>query len=45
MGSDLMGSTAVLNSIPTPTERDYALAKAYLEKLDGLEDIIEMLGL
>ena len=44
MGSDLIGSTAILNSIPTPAKKDYALAKAYLEKR-GHEDIIEMLGL
>lgn len=44
MSSDLMGSTAVLNSIPTPLEKDYALAKAYLEKR-GHDDIIEMLSL
>ena len=44
MSSDLMGSTAVMNSIPTPTEKDYVFAKAYLEKR-GHEDIIEMLGL
>lgn len=44
MSSDLIGSTAVMNSIPTPTEREYALAKVYLSKR-GLEDIIEMLSL
>ena len=44
MGSDLVGSTAIMNSIPTPTEKDYVLAKAYLEKR-GHQDIIEMLSL
>ena len=44
MGSDLVGSTAIMNSIPTPTESDYVLAKAYLEKR-GHQDIIEMLSL
>ena len=42
--AELMGSTLTMDSIPIPTEKDYALAKAYLEKR-GHEDIIEMLSL
>ena len=44
MSSDLIGSTMIMNSIPTPTEDDRALAKAYLVR-NGHLDIIAMLDL
>ena len=39
-----MAATRAIESIPTPTEEDYALARNYLTKHDA-EDIMEILGL
>ncbi len=40
----VMAATRAIETIPTPTEEDYALARSYLIKHDAL-DIVEILGL